>query len=64
MDRPDDPFANAPPDAIGAAIKRKLASRRPDVIVELSDFQKDIRNCLTPERLMAKLALEPARPPR
>ncbi|MGC9946358.1 MAG: ABC transporter permease [Bryobacteraceae bacterium] len=48
--------SNAPSAAIGAAIKRELAARHPDVIVELSDFQKDIRDELTPERLMAMLS--------
>jgi predicted permease len=48
--------SNAPPAAIGATIKRRLASRHPDVIVELSDFQRDIRDQLMPERLMAMLS--------
>jgi predicted permease len=47
---------NAPPAVIGATIKHKLAARHPDVIVEFSDFQKDIQNGLTPERLMAMLS--------
>jgi len=49
-------YSNAPPAAIGAAIKRRLAARHPDVIVEFSDFQKDIRDQLAPERLMAMLS--------
>ena len=49
-------YSNAPPAAIGATIKRRLAARHPDVIVELSDFQRDIRDELTPERLMAMLS--------
>ncbi len=49
-------YSNAPPAAIGATIKRRLAARHPDVIVELSDFQRDIRDGLTPERLMAMLS--------
>jgi predicted permease len=48
--------SSAPSAAIGATIKRKLAARHPDVIVELSDFQQDIRGQLTPERLMAMLS--------
>jgi predicted permease len=48
--------SNTPPAATGATIKRRLAARHPDVIVELSDFQKDIRDELTPERLMAMLS--------
>jgi predicted permease len=47
--------SNAPPAAIGATIKRRLAARHPDVIAELSDFQKDIQDELVPERLMAAL---------
>ena len=48
--------SNAPAAAIGATIKRRLAATHPDVIVEFSDFQKDVRNGLTPERLMAALS--------
>jgi putative ABC transport system permease protein len=48
--------SNEPPAAIGATIKRGLAARHPDVIVELSDFQRDIRDELTPERLMVMLS--------
>ena len=48
--------SNATPAAIVATIKRRLAARHPDVIMEFSDFQKDIRDGLTPERLMAMLS--------
>jgi predicted permease len=48
--------SNVPSAAIGATIKRKLAGRHPDVIMEFSDFQKQIRDGLTPERLMAILS--------
>jgi predicted permease len=48
--------SNAPPAAISATIKRRLAARHPDVIMEFSDFQKQIRDQLTPERLMAMLS--------
>jgi predicted permease len=48
--------SNAPPAAIGATIKRKLAGRHPGIIMEFSDFQKQIRDGLTPERLMAILS--------
>jgi predicted permease len=48
--------SNAPAAAIGATIKRRLAARHPDVILELSDFQKDVRDELAPERLMAMLS--------
>ncbi|MGA2742781.1 MAG: ADOP family duplicated permease [Bryobacteraceae bacterium] len=43
--------SNAPPAAIGATIKRRLAAKHPDVITEFSDFQKQIRDGLTPECL-------------
>ena len=48
--------SNAPPAAISATIKRRLVNRHPDVIMEFSDFQKQIRDGLTPERLMAMLS--------
>jgi hypothetical protein len=48
--------SDAPSAAIAATIKRRLAARHSDVIVEFSDFQKDIRDELTPERLMAMLS--------
>ncbi|HXM42166.1 MAG TPA: ABC transporter permease [Bryobacteraceae bacterium] len=48
--------SNAPPAAIGATIKRRFAAKHPDVITEFSDFQKQIRDGLTPERLMAMLS--------
>jgi predicted permease len=48
--------SNAAPAALSATIKRSLAARHPDVIMEFSDFQKDVRDGLTPERLMAMLS--------
>jgi ABC-type antimicrobial peptide transport system permease subunit len=48
--------SNAPPAAISATIKRRLVNRHPDVVMEFSDFQKQIRDGLTPERLMAMLS--------
>ena len=48
--------SNAPPAAISATIKRSLAASHPDVIMEFGDFQKQIRDQLTPERLMAMLS--------
>jgi predicted permease len=48
--------SNMAPAATSATIKRRLAARHPDVIMEFSDFQKDIRDQLTPERLMAMLS--------
>jgi predicted permease len=48
--------SNAPSAVVSAAVKRKLAARHPDVIMEFGDFQKQIRDQLTPERLMAMLS--------
>jgi len=49
-------LSNAPSAAMGATIKRRLAARYPDVIVELSDFQKDVRSGLLQERMMATVS--------
>jgi predicted permease len=48
--------SNAPPAAMSATIKRRLSARHPDVIVELGDFQKDIRDGLQRERMMATVS--------
>jgi predicted permease len=48
--------SNAPSAAISATIKRRLAAKHPDVIVELGDFQKDIRDGLQGERMMATVS--------
>ena len=48
--------SNTPSAAISATIKRKLAATHPGVIMEFGDFQKEIRDQLTPERLMAILS--------
>jgi predicted permease len=42
--------------AVAAAAKRVIAEKHPDVITEFSDFQKDIRDGLAEERLMATLS--------
>jgi ABC-type antimicrobial peptide transport system permease subunit len=39
-----------------AAVKRALAAKHPDVIAEFTDFQKQIRDDLVGERLMAMLS--------
>ena len=49
-------YSNLPPDAMAATLKRKLAHDHPDVITEFSDFQKDIRDGLLEERMMATLS--------
>jgi len=48
--------SNAPSAAISATIKRRWAAKHPDVIVELGDFQKDIRDGLQGERMMATVS--------
>jgi predicted permease len=45
-----------PSAAISAAIKSRIAARHPDVIMEFGDFQKGIRDRMTPERMMATLS--------
>jgi hypothetical protein len=45
-----------PTAAISAAIKSRIAARHPDVIMEFGDFQKGIRDRMTPERMMATLS--------
>jgi predicted permease len=42
--------------AVAAAAKRLIAEKHPDVITQFSDFQKDIRDGLVEERLMAMLS--------
>ena len=48
--------SNEPSAAITATLRRRLAVRHPDVIMEFGDFQATIRDGLTPERLMAELS--------
>jgi predicted permease len=42
--------------AVAAATKRLIAEKHPDVVTQFSDFQKDIRDGLVEERLMAMLS--------
>jgi predicted permease len=42
--------------AVIAAVKRRIAEKHPDVIMEFGDFQKQIRDGLLQERLMAMLS--------
>jgi putative ABC transport system permease protein len=48
--------SNVPAAAMSATIKKRLAARHPDVVMEFTDFQAAIRDQLTPERLMALLS--------
>jgi ABC-type antimicrobial peptide transport system permease subunit len=48
--------SDMPPAAVIAAVKRRIAAKRPDVIMELSDLQKEVRDGLLQERLMAMLS--------
>jgi ABC-type antimicrobial peptide transport system permease subunit len=48
--------SNLTPAAIAAAAKRQLARKHPDVITEFTDFQRQIRDGLVEERLMAMLS--------
>jgi predicted permease len=48
--------SNVPHAALIATAKRKLAEKHPDIIVEFSDFQRQIRDALVEERLMAMLS--------
>lgn len=56
------PWANVmihsslPSDVLMATLKHKLARSHPDVITELTDFQKGIRDGLLQERMMATLS--------
>jgi predicted permease len=49
--------SDMPPAAIAAAVKRTLAKKYPDVLTEFSDFQRQIRDGLIAERLMAMLSV-------
>src|ERR1700688_5080113 len=42
--------------AVAAAAKRLIAEKHPDVVTEFSDFQKEIRDGLVQERLIAMLS--------
>jgi predicted permease len=48
--------STAAPATVIAAVKRALAAKHPDVIAEFTDFQKQIRDDLVGERLMAILS--------
>jgi predicted permease len=48
--------STAAPATVIAAVKRALAAKHPDVIAEFTDFQKQIRDNLVGERLMAMLS--------
>jgi len=48
--------SNLPPETLIATLKRKLARDHPDVIADMSDFQKSLRDGMLAERMMATLA--------
>jgi predicted permease len=48
--------SNLAPAAIAAAAKRVIAEKHPDVVTQFADFQKEIRDGLVEERLMAMLS--------
>jgi predicted permease len=49
-------YSNLPPAAVAAAAKRAIAEKHPDVVTQFTDFQKEIRDGLVEERLMAVLS--------
>ena len=48
--------SNLNPAAVAAAAKRLIAEKHPDVLTQFSDFQREIRDGLVEERLMATLS--------
>jgi hypothetical protein len=48
--------SNAPPAVVMAAVKRHLAEKHPELVMDFSDFQARIRDGLVRERLMAMLS--------
>jgi predicted permease len=48
--------SNLAPAAIAATVKRHIAGKHPDVITEFANFQRQIRDGLVAERLMAMLS--------
>jgi predicted permease len=48
--------SNLPPAAVAEAAKRAIAGKHPDVVTEFIDFQREIRDGLVEERLMAMLS--------
>jgi predicted permease len=49
-------YSKLPPAAVAAAAKRVIAEKHPDVVTSFADFQKEIRDGLVEERLMATLS--------
>jgi predicted permease len=48
--------SNLAPAAIAAAAKRVISEKHPDVVTQFADFQREIRDGLVEERLMATLS--------
>jgi len=48
--------SNLPPATAMATIRRTIAAKHPEIIMEFGDFQQQIRDGLTRERLMAMLS--------
>jgi predicted permease len=48
--------SNLAPAAVAAAAKRIIAEKHPDVVTQFADFQREIRNGMVEERLMAMLS--------
>jgi len=48
--------SDLPPAAIAATAKSMLAQKHPDVVTEFADFQKEIRDGLVQERVIASLS--------
>jgi putative ABC transport system permease protein len=48
--------SNMPPAAVAATIKRTVAGKHPEMIVESMDFQQRVRDGMVRERLMATLS--------
>jgi predicted permease len=48
--------SNLAPAAVAAAAKRVIAEKHPDVVTQFADFQREIRDGLVEERLMATLS--------
>src|SRR5215469_13088650 len=49
-------YSSLPPETLMAAVKHSLGAKHPDVILEFHDFQKQIRDGLVMERVMATLS--------
>lgn len=48
--------SDAPPSEVMAAVKRQIASKHPEIVIEFSDFQARIRDGFVRERLLAMLS--------